>query len=149
HHRLLLRLNDNVARFYLIAELGHAGGDFAQLAKDNSLDRATAPLGGEIGYVTKDMVTPAFAGAAFSTEPGNFAPLFETEFGWHVLEVTDRRPTEGVRLEEVKEPIEQFLRMREIEAALAALEEEKQVTFYRPEAVQSAPETPPAGSPTN
>ena len=133
----------------MLLQLLVAGGDFAELAKDNSLDRATAPLGGEIGYVTKDMVTPAFAGAAFSTEPGNFAPLFETEFGWHVLEVTDRRPTEGVRFEEVKEPIEQFLRMREIEAALAALEEEKQVTFYRPEAVQSAPETPPAGSPTN
>lgn len=133
----------------MLLQLLVAGGDFGELAKDNSLDRATAPLGGEIGYVTKDMVTPVFAGAAFSTEPGNFAPLFQTEFGWHVLEVTDRRPTEGVPFNEVKQQIEQFLRMREIETALAALEDEKQVTFYRPEAVPPALEVPDPSAVTN
>ncbi len=117
---------------YIILLALEDGEDFAELAKEWSIDRSTAPLGGEIGYFTKDMVTPVLADAAFTTEPGSLAPLFVSEFGWHVLEVLDRRPTRGVGFDSVKPNIERFLRMRTIEAALEELERKDEVVYYGP-----------------
>ena len=108
----------------------NAGADFAAIAREKSTDRSTAPLGGEIGYFTKDMMTPALANAAFATEPGEIAPPFETEFGWHILEVTDRRGTSGVSFEAVDDNIKRFLTMRTIEQTLDNLREEAKVTYY-------------------
>ena len=116
-----------------IIELLTGGAEFAPLARERSLDRATKSLGGEVGWFTRAMMTPAFSSAAFSTTPGEFAPLFETEFGWHVLEVVDRRPTKPVPIVEVRDGIENFLRMRTIDNLLRNLEEESQVIYFRPE----------------
>ena len=107
-----------------------AGADFSILAKEKSIDRSTAPLGGEIGYFTKDMMTPDFAAVAFVTDPGEMADPFETEFGWHLLEITDRRSTSGVSFEAVDDEIRRFLTMRTIEQALAELREDENVTYY-------------------
>lgn len=118
------------------------GADFSRLARERSLDRATAPLGGEIGWFTRSMMTPALARVAFSTEPGELAPPFQTEFGWHVLEVTGRRPTRSVPLEDVRGNIEEFLRMRTIEQTVKELADESQVVYFRPE-VRDGPASPP------
>lgn len=107
-----------------------AGADFSILAKEKSIDRSTAPLGGEIGYFTKDMMTPDFAAVAFVTDPGEMADPFETEFGWHLLEITERRSTSGVSFEAVDDEIRRFLTMRTIEQALAELREDENVTYY-------------------
>lgn len=115
-----------------------AGSDFQELAKEKSGDRSTGPLGGEIGYFTKDMMTPVLANAAFSAEPGNFAPIFETEFGWHVLEVLDRRPTSGVGFDQVKGRIEHFLTLRTIETAIDELAADENVTYYEVEPDESS-----------
>lgn len=124
----------------LIADL-EGGADFAALARERSLDRATAPLGGEVGWFTRAMMTPSFSRAAFNIEPGNTASPFETEFGWHVLEVTGRRATQKVPFSEVSDDIESFLRRRTIETTLRELEEESQVVYFRVEPAfrQSAP----------
>ena len=110
----------------------NSGADFVQLAKDRSIDRATAPLGGEIGYFTKDMMTPALAKAAFGTDPGKTAAPFQSEFGWHILEVTDRRSTSGVSFGAVRDNIQRFLTMRTIERALDELRNDENVTYYQP-----------------
>lgn len=115
-----------------IVALLQGGADFAELARQRSIDRATAPLGGEVGWFTQGMMTPVFSRAAFSAQPGEVAPPFETEFGWHILEVLDRRPTSAVPFERVRGSIENFLRMRTIETALRTLEEKSQVVYFRP-----------------
>ena len=124
----------------VIADL-EGGADFAALAREKSLDRATAPLGGEVGWFTRAMMTPAFSRAAFNVEPGSTAAPFKTEFGWHVLEVTGRRATQKVPFSDVSDDIESFLRRRTIETTLRELEEESQVVYFRVEAAprQSAP----------
>ncbi len=139
----ITRLGDEVrARHILVATREEAeeivrlleeGGDFASLARSRSLDRATAPLGGEMGWFTKAMMTQDFARAAFAAKPGEIAPPFETEFGWHILEVLDRRETSAVPLSSVRSAIEDFLRMRTIESALRELEEASQVVYFRPD----------------
>ncbi len=121
----------------------NAGADFGALAREKSLDRATAPLGGEIGWFTRSMMTPVLSNAAFSTKKGQLAPPFQTEFGWHVLQVLDRRSTRSVPFEEVKDNIETFLRDYTIDRMLKSLSEESQVVYFRPDPATSLPEPPP------
>ena len=147
------RLGDEVrARHIVVADGAEAaavvaaldaGGSFEELARELSIDRATAPLGGEIGYFTKDMMTPPLATAAFSTPSGERAAPFETEFGWHILEVLDRRPTNGVPLAAVKDDIRRFLTLRTIASTVSELSEENDVVFYEVE-LDERPRPPPA-----
>lgn len=113
-----------------------AGGSFEELARNLSIDRSTASLGGDMDWFTKDMMTPALATAAFSTPPGERAPLFQTEFGWHILEVLDRRATSGVPLDAVRDDIRRFLRERTIAATLSELREANDVVYYSPEPLE-------------
>lgn len=126
-----------------IIELLEGGADFAALARERSIDRATAPLGGEVGWFTRAQMTPVFSRAAFNAKPGEIAPPFQTEFGWHVLEVLERRSTNSVPLSDVRTAIEDFLRMRTIETSLRALEEKNQVVYFRPRAETRTTSEPP------
>jgi peptidyl-prolyl cis-trans isomerase C len=109
-----------------------AGGDFGAYARARSLDRATAPLGGEIGWFTRDMMTPTLAEAAFSTPVGAIAVPFQSDFGWHVLEVLERRPTRGVAFAAVEDEIKRFLTLRAIDETLKSLKENQDVVYYAP-----------------
>lgn len=124
----------------IIASL-EAGGDFGAYARARSLDRATAPLGGEIGWFTKDMMAPSLAGAAFTTPVGAIAPPFASDFGWHVLEVLDRRPTRGVAFAAVEDNIRRFLTLRAIDDTLKTLKAEQDVQYFPPDATSSGTAT--------
>jgi len=159
------RLGDEVRARHIVVTTGQeaesilaalkAGGAFEELARRLSLDRSTAAFGGDLGYFTRDMMTRDLASAAFSTPVGEIAPPFETEFGWHILQVLDRRPTGGVPLASVRDNIGRFLRRRTIADTLAALQEENQVVYYQPDPADknadiaapspSAPELRPGG----
>lgn len=116
-----------------IADELRAGGDFASIARARSLDRATAPLGGEIGWFTREMMSPPLAAAAFATPPGAIAEPFASEFGWHVLEVTARRPTGGVGFGAVEDNVRRFLTLRTISQTLEELKEDEDVLYFPPE----------------
>lgn len=121
-----------------VTESLKAGAAFEELARKHSIDRATAALGGDLGYFARDnSMTPALVGAAFSTPVGELAPPFETEFGWHVLEVLDRHPTKGIPLEAVKDNIALFLRRRAIADILAQLQQDNEVVYYEPQPVEA------------
>ena len=147
------RLGDEVRARHIVVATGEeaeeivnlltGGADFATLARERSIDRATAPLGGEVGWFTRSMMTPVFERAAFAAKPGELAPPFETEFGWHILEVLDRRSTQAVPFSDVRAAIEDFLRMRTIDASLRELEEKSQVVYFRPEERPPAPSISP------
>ncbi|MEM8988639.1 MAG: peptidylprolyl isomerase, partial [Pseudomonadota bacterium] len=98
----------------VIADLEN-GADFGALARARSLDRATGPAGGEIGYFTVEMMPSTFAKAAFATSVGGVAPLFETEDGWHILQVEDRRSVRKPPFRELRPKIERFLRLQTID----------------------------------
>ncbi len=136
------RLGDEVrARHILVATEGEArmiaaelaaGADFAAIARGRSLDRATAPLGGEVGWFTKDMMTPPFSGAAFSTATGEVAEPFSSEYGWHILEVLERRPSSGVGFAAVEDNVKRFLTLRAINQTIEILKDEESVTYFPP-----------------
>lgn len=104
---------DEVAR--LIAE----GTDFAQLAARVSQDPATRFEGGDLGYFTRGGILPAFAEVAFDTAEGEVSAPFQTEYGWHVLLVTDRRRQPQPGLDERRADIVRFLTLQGIDALLS------------------------------
>jgi peptidyl-prolyl cis-trans isomerase C len=84
------------------------GEDFATLAKELSED-STAAQGGDLGFFEKGRMVPAFADAAFALQPGQISPVVETQFGYHVIKVEERRPAGTVPLEEAKAPIRRVI----------------------------------------
>lgn len=91
----------------LRAELD-AGADFAELAEEHGTD-GTASRGGELGWFTRDEMVPAFADAVFAMEPGSIAGPVETDFGYHLIKLNERRPRPAPPLEEVEDDLRQEL----------------------------------------
>ncbi|MGA8382186.1 MAG: peptidylprolyl isomerase, partial [Stellaceae bacterium] len=85
----------------IIAQLDK-GADFAALAKKYSTDSGAAS-GGDLGYFTRDEMVPAFTAAAFALPAGHYTETpVKTEFGWHVIQVEDRRVKQPPSFEEAQ-----------------------------------------------
>jgi peptidyl-prolyl cis-trans isomerase D len=81
------------------------GARFDELAKSESQDPGSARQGGDLDYFTRDMMTGAFAEAVFGAEKGALLGPVETEFGLHLIELTDIRAPRGRTLAEVRDEI--------------------------------------------
>ena len=68
-----------------------AGGDFAKLAKENSEDLGTMLNGGDLGWSSPGMFVAEFEDVIDNTKAGEISQPFQTQFGWHILQVTERR----------------------------------------------------------
>ena len=68
-----------------------AGEDFAKLAKEHSEDSMTAPMGGDLGFLEPDDFEESFKEAVVSLELGKISEIVETPYGYHIVEVLDRR----------------------------------------------------------
>ena len=67
------------------------GEDFKQLARQHSEDPGSKMEGGELGWSAPDTFDPAFEGVMNSADIGEVSTPFQSSFGWHILEVLDRR----------------------------------------------------------
>jgi peptidyl-prolyl cis-trans isomerase C len=105
------------------------GADFAALARQVSLDPATRLEGGDIGYFTAAGILPEFARVAFATPRGAVSEPFQTEAGWHVLTVIDRRAQPRPSLDEMRPSIVRFLTMQRIDSLLDNIRERYPVTI--------------------
>lgn len=85
------------------------GADFAELARTRSLDKGSANDGGELGFFTADDVVPEFAAAAFSLESGEISDPVETDYGFHIIEVEERKEAKPATFEEVAQLIRETL----------------------------------------
>lgn len=74
-----------------VYQLLEQGGDFAELAKEYSEDPGSALNGGALGWSTPDQFVAEFAQVMAVTEIGQISETFQSEFGWHILLVQDRR----------------------------------------------------------
>ena len=90
-------------------EAAAAGADFAALAREHSEDGATAPAGGELGFVVRGQTVPAFEEALFALQPGEIGPLTESRFGFHVIRADERRDARVVPFEEAGRGIRRML----------------------------------------
>lgn len=85
------------------------GEDFAEVAKESSQDTGSAPQGGSLGYFGRGQMIPAFEEVAFALEPGEISDIVETQFGYHLIQVSDKREAGTVPLEEISEQIGIYL----------------------------------------
>jgi peptidyl-prolyl cis-trans isomerase C len=93
----------------IIAQL-EKGADFAKLAKEKSIDPTKDRNSGDLGFFTKEQMVKEFAEAAFALKKGETAKApVKTQFGWHVIRVTDRRAAAAPKFEEVKDQLRQKL----------------------------------------
>jgi peptidyl-prolyl cis-trans isomerase SurA len=84
------------------------GDDFAKLAKANSDDKLSAAQDGDLGWSSPGRLVPQFEEVMDSLEIGQISQPFETQFGWHILEVLERREfddTENAKREKASETI--------------------------------------------
>lgn len=95
-----------------------AGGkDFAGLAKENSTC-PSSQQGGDLGYFGKGQMVPSFEKVAFALKPGEISDIVETQFGYHIIKVMDKQPSETVEFKDVRSRIEDFLKRQKINAAV-------------------------------
>ena len=85
------------------------GEDFAKVAKEVS-DCLSKDNGGDLNFFQKGQMVPQFENAAFSMKPGQTSDIVETEFGYHLIRLTDTKEAGTMSFEEVKPRIEQHLK---------------------------------------
>ena len=100
-------LDNREAADAVVADLEN-GADFAALAKERSKG-PSGPSGGDLGYFSKQSMVPAFSDAAFKLAAGETSPPVQTQFGWHVIRVEDRRNLPVPPLDQVRDQIYQLL----------------------------------------
>jgi peptidyl-prolyl cis-trans isomerase C len=93
------------------------GADFAALAKGNSTC-PSASQGGDLGFFGKGQMVPAFEKAAFALKPGEISPVVETQFGYHIIKLTEKKPASEVDFKDVKAKIEEFLKGQKVNEAI-------------------------------
>lgn len=104
---ILFKVEDKAKATAILAKVKD-GGDFASLAKANSIDTATAAKGGDLGWPTTAFV-PEFQAALDKLSKGQMSGLVQTPYGWHIIKVTDTRTGSQQSLAEVKSQIEQII----------------------------------------
>jgi parvulin-like peptidyl-prolyl isomerase len=88
----------------LLTEL-QDGADFATLAKENSLDTTSGAQGGALGWFSRGDMVEAFDEAAFSTPVGELSDIVETQYGFHIILVTDHRDAKSPTYDEVADDV--------------------------------------------
>lgn len=97
-----------------------AGADFAKLAKARSTG-PSGPNGGQLGWFGMGQMVPEFETAVLAMRNGEISHPVQTQFGWHVILLTQRRKTEAPEYEEVREQLANTLRQAAVEAHVDAL----------------------------
>ncbi len=101
-----------------VLEMLQNGSDFAELARERSIDTGSAQLGGDLDFFPRGVMVPEFENAAFALDVGELSDIVKTDFGYHIILVTDKSEARTVTLAEAHDQIQQ------------QLEAEKQRTLY-------------------
>ncbi|MBL3284456.1 Parvulin-like PPIase [Rickettsiales endosymbiont of Paramecium tredecaurelia] len=100
-----------------------AGQKFSDVAKKYSKDEASAKNGGKIGYILRDQVPAEFAKEAFSLNKGQVSAPFQTQFGWHIIQVHGDQPATPPTKADAKPGLLANLNKSAVEAYLKKLYE--------------------------
>src|SRR5262249_37853117 len=106
-----------------------AGADFAELAKKNSEDEASAKNGGDLDYFGKGRMVREFDAGVFAMQPGQISDLVKTQYGYHIIKLIDKKPATTRPLEQVRQQLNDQLAYQKAQAQAADLAQtlEKQI----------------------
>ncbi|MGC9974420.1 MAG: peptidylprolyl isomerase, partial [Gaiellaceae bacterium] len=86
-----------------------AGADFATLARENSTC-PSSKQGGDLGYFGKGQMVPPFEQAAFALKPGGLSDVVETQFGYHIIKLVEKKGPETVAFKDAQPRIGEYLK---------------------------------------
>jgi len=133
HARHILVKSENEAQS-LVERLAE-GADFTGLAKEFSEDEGSRDKGGDLGYFTHDMLNETFTETAFKTQVNKISAPFKTEYGWHIIEVLNRRKAAQPSFEDMRSEILNFMTYDEIQTLLKTLRAQGEVKLLFGQAV--------------
>ena len=93
------------------------GGDFAALAKEFS-EGPSNKNGGDLGFFRKGQMVKPFEEAAFKAKPGEITDIVETQFGYHIIHVVEKKPESITPYAEVKTKLEKVLKQQKIRESI-------------------------------
>ena len=123
------------------------GAVFEAVAMEKSLDQATRFNGGDMGYFTTDIMPQAFKGVISTAKVGDTVGPVQTDGGWAILRIEDRRPEQLPTLEEERPVIMRYLIYNKIAGLLTNLQNNSKVKFLLPKTAVKGDEQEPNSAP--
>lgn len=125
-----------------------SGGDFAALAKQYSTDPSSKDKGGELGFFGKGQMVPSFQAAAFAQPLNKVGPPVKSPFGYHIIEVEEKKPAQIASLANSRDKIETLLKQQQeqtqIPAFLQTLRSKADIKIYDDRLKDAIPPSGPA-----
>ena len=121
HSRHILVSSEAEAK-EIVAKL-KSGADFASLAKEKSLDKASGAKGGDLGYAGRGVMVPSFEEALFNLKSGEISAPVQSDFGWHVIQLLDVKPVAAADLAKARAEAEATLKHDAAEPEFMTLQE--------------------------
>lgn len=117
---------------------------FAKLAKENSDDTVSAEKGGDLGFFAKEEMVPEFSKAAFAQRPNTVSPVVKSQYGYHIILVTDRAEAGQEPFEKAKPDIKNYLsnqkQLKLIDDLVESLKKNAKIEYvndeYNPKTIQ-------------
>lgn len=116
HVRHILLGTDSEARL-ILARLKRGTDSFEALAQQYSKDPGSRTQGGDLGFISADKVVAPFAKAAFALQPKQISDIVQTQFGYHIIQLLERRPPQPASLDQVRDQVRGLLQGRKQEEA--------------------------------
>ena len=107
----------------ILAEVRKDPKRFAEIAKTQSQDPGSASAGGDLGMIARGSMVKPFEDAAFSLKAGDISDVVETEFGYHILAVSEIKKPEAPSFESVRSKLQADLKKQQAQAKFAEMAE--------------------------
>jgi peptidyl-prolyl cis-trans isomerase D len=125
----------------LVQQLRAKPGDFARLAKERSKDAGSAAEGGDLGWFGRGAMTKPFEDAVFGMKEGQISDVVETNFGFHIIELTGVRGDKPKSFAEVRPALEAEMRKQEAQKSYADLADQfTNFVYEQPDGLAAAAE---------
>lgn len=127
----------------LSKELKADNSKFAQYAQKYSQDPGSAARGGDLGFFSKEQMVPEFAKVAFSAKPNTVSEPVQTQFGYHIIMVTDRRAAGTESFDKVKNQLKERMKaekeLKTLDDIVVAAKKKAKIEYadeqYNPEVI--------------
>ena len=103
----------------LLAQVKKSPDSFADVARKNSQDPGSAPNGGDLDFFSRDAMVKPFSDAAFAMKKGDISDVVESEFGYHIIKLTDIKAPKQRTYEEMKPDLEADIKKQQAQKKFA------------------------------
>ena len=107
----------------LLAQVRKNPSNFAEIAKKESQDSGSAPTGGDLGFFARGAMVKPFEDAAFALNKGDVSDVVESDFGYHIITVTDIKAPKPPSFESVRAKLEEELKQQQAQRKFAEVAE--------------------------